>query len=83
MQDEGAVVFNCLQGGIGEDGRLQSVLERAGVRFTGSNELASAICADKLDTAEQLQARRAPQHVPRFLQTHRMASRLLAQGVRL
>lgn len=34
-RDAGAVVFNAVQGGIGEDGTLQSYLEFCGVPFTG------------------------------------------------
>jgi len=42
------VVFFGLHGGAGEDGRLQAMLELAGVPFTGSRHAASAIAMDKL-----------------------------------
>lgn len=41
------VVFNALHGGAGEDGRIQSVLELAGMPYTGSGVLASALTMDK------------------------------------
>ncbi len=40
-------VFNCVHGLYGEDGRLQSILEAAGLPYTGSGVLASAIAMDK------------------------------------
>jgi D-alanine-D-alanine ligase len=47
------VVFNALHGGSGEDGRVQAVLELAGVPYTGSGVLASALCMDK-DVSKRL-----------------------------
>ena len=41
------VVFLCLHGGFGEDGTVQGLLDFAGVRYTGSGMLASAIAMDK------------------------------------
>jgi len=41
------VVFVALHGGIGEDGTLQAILELAGVPYTGSGMLASALAMDK------------------------------------
>lgn len=41
------VVFLALHGGAGEDGRIQSVLDLAGLRYTGSNHIASAAAMDK------------------------------------
>ena len=41
------VVFLALHGGAGEDGRIQSVLDLAGLAYTGSNHIASAIAMDK------------------------------------
>ncbi len=40
-------VFNCVHGFYGEDGRLQSLLEAAGLPYTGSGVLASALAMDK------------------------------------
>ncbi|MDE0891691.1 MAG: hypothetical protein OSB14_05865, partial [Planctomycetota bacterium] len=50
----GAVVFNALHGGRGEDGDIQSALESAGVRYTGSGPAASALCMDKASTRDSL-----------------------------
>lgn len=47
--DTGAVdvVFLALHGGAGEDGRIQAVLDLAGMAYTGSNHIASAAAMDK------------------------------------
>lgn len=45
-----ALVFFGLHGGEGEDGRLQGLLEIAGVPFTGSGPAASQRCMDKRTT---------------------------------
>jgi D-alanine-D-alanine ligase len=39
--------FLALHGGQGEDGSLQALLDLAGVRYTGSGHLASALAMDK------------------------------------
>jgi D-alanine-D-alanine ligase len=44
---ESDVVFVALHGGAGEDGTLQAVLDLAGVPYTGSGMLASALAMDK------------------------------------
>jgi D-alanine-D-alanine ligase len=41
------VVFLALHGGAGEDGRLQAILDLAGLAYTGSNHIASAAAMDK------------------------------------
>lgn len=41
------IVFIALHGGAGEDGRLQAMLDLAGLRYTGSNHIASAAAMDK------------------------------------
>jgi D-alanine-D-alanine ligase len=41
------VVFLALHGGAGEDGRVQAVLDLAGLPYTGSNHFASATAMDK------------------------------------
>jgi D-alanine-D-alanine ligase len=41
------VVFLALHGGAGEDGRMQAMLDLAGVAYTGSNHLASSAAMDK------------------------------------
>ncbi len=47
------VVFLALHGGAGEDGRIQAVLDLAGLPYTGSNHIASATAMDK-DLAKRL-----------------------------
>lgn len=41
------VVFLALHGGAGEDGRLQAMLDLAGIAYTGSNHIGSAAAMDK------------------------------------
>jgi D-alanine-D-alanine ligase len=41
------VVFLALHGGAGEDGRIQALLNLAGMAYTGSNHIASAAAMDK------------------------------------
>jgi D-alanine-D-alanine ligase len=41
------LVFLALHGGQGEDGTLQALLDMAGIRYTGSGHLASALAMDK------------------------------------
>ena len=47
------VVFLGLHGGRGEDGTIQNLLDLAGVRYTGSGPVGSAIALDK-DLSKQL-----------------------------
>lgn len=44
---EADVVFMGLHGGYGEDGTIQALLEMAGIRYTGSGHMASAVAMDK------------------------------------
>lgn len=44
---EADVVVLALHGGHGEDGTVQALLDMAGVRYTGSGHLASALAMDK------------------------------------
>ena len=44
------VVFNALHGGNGENGVINGMLEDAGIPYTGSGYLASAIAMDKFKT---------------------------------
>ncbi len=41
------LVFLALHGGAGEDGRIQAMLDLAGLKYTGSNHIASAAAMDK------------------------------------
>ena len=47
------VAFLALHGGVGENGHLQSLLELAGIRYTGTGPLGSAIAMDK-DVSKRL-----------------------------
>lgn len=44
---EADVVFLGLHGGFGEDGSIQALLDMAGIAYTGSGHLASALAMDK------------------------------------
>lgn len=47
-------IFIGLHGGIGENGTLQKMLEKAKVPFNGSGSTASALCMDKYKTGEAI-----------------------------
>ena len=53
---EAELVFLALHGGYGEDGTVQALLDLAGVRYTGSGHLASALAMDKDLTKTVLRA---------------------------
>ena len=59
------VVFNCLHGGVGEDGTVQALMDLIGMPYTGSGMLACALAMNKV------QAKRAFQqvelHTPKFV----------------
>ena len=72
------VVFLALHGGQGEDGTIQALLDMAGVRYTGSGHLASALAMDKdlsktlfraagVQTADWLMAPQSPALVEQSL----------------
>ncbi len=50
------VVFLALHGGTGEDGTVQAILDLAGLPYTGSGRLASALAMDKDLTKRLLRA---------------------------
>lgn len=49
------VVFNALHGGAGEDGTVQRILQRSGIRYAGSNAQASAASFNKIIARQMLQ----------------------------
>lgn len=59
------VVINALHGGVGEDGSVLRILERAGVAYTGSRPHAAALAHHKARAHEVLQAAgiRVPQTI--------------------
>ena len=48
------VVLNALHGGVGEDGTVQRMLERAGVPYAGSRALSSGLSMNKVRAREVL-----------------------------
>ncbi|ONM26334.1 D-alanine--D-alanine ligase [Zea mays] len=48
VKETEAVVFIAVHGGIGEDGTIQTLLESAGVPYTGPGPIASRTCIDKV-----------------------------------
>src|SRR5688572_26660977 len=59
-QCEVQAVFLALHGRLGEDGCIQGLLELAGIPYTGSNVLASALAMDKLKAKEMFRLHNVP-----------------------
>ncbi len=59
------VVLNALHGGVGEDGSVQRILERAGVPYAGSRPVAASLSLNKIRAREVLQ--RAGIEMPRAI----------------
>jgi D-alanine-D-alanine ligase len=59
------VVFIAMHGGFGEDGRLQEILEKLSVGYTGPGRQASRIAMDKIVSRRLF--RRAGLSVPRYV----------------
>jgi D-alanine-D-alanine ligase len=57
------VVLNALHGGVGENGVVQRLFERAGVPYAGSSAYASALSLDKIRASEAFE--RAGVAIPR------------------
>lgn len=58
LDPQRTIIFPALHGGFGEDGRLQSLCEQAGLEYCGSDAQASRLCMAKDQTkaiAEKLQ----------------------------
>lgn len=55
-KEKAEIVFIALHGKYGEDGMIQSVLELAGIPYTGSGVTSSAITMDKIMTARLFKA---------------------------
>jgi D-alanine-D-alanine ligase len=54
------LIFNALHGQFGEDGTIQAILETAGVKYTGSDMLASALGMNKAVFHQLLKANNIP-----------------------
>ena len=52
---EAPFAFIGLHGGIGENGVLQGMLTKSGVKFNGSGEKASGLCMNKFEIAKRLE----------------------------
>lgn len=75
-------VVNALHGGAGEDGRVQRILDQAGVSYTGSSATASALSLNKIQAKRALQ--RANIRIPRavaFTLSHRMHTGEMAKRI--
>ncbi len=59
------VAFIAMHGPYGEDGTIQGLLELAGIYYTGSKVLASALGMDKIKFREVLQGKGLP--IPKYL----------------
>ncbi|MEK9176882.1 MAG: ATP-grasp domain-containing protein [Patescibacteria group bacterium] len=59
------VAWNVLHGEYGEEGKLQRILDRLGMPYTGSGAYASALAFNKILTKEELEKHgvRMPRHV--------------------
>jgi len=51
------IVLPMLHGEFGEDGRLQSLLEKGRFEYAGSDSISSALCMDKVATKERVAAK--------------------------
>lgn len=71
------VVFVAMHGGFGEDGRLQRILEKARVPYTGPKEESSRIAMDKI--ASRVIFQKAGLNVPRYLCVKKCEAGSLAQ----
>ena len=60
LADRVDLVFLALHGAVGEDGTIQGVLELAGLPYTGSGVLASALAMDKVKAKEVYRAEGVP-----------------------
>ena len=59
------VAFIAMHGPYGEDGTMQGMLELAGIKYTGSEVLASALGMDKVKFRQVLKGQRIP--VPKYV----------------
>lgn len=59
------VAFIAMHGPYGEDGTIQGMLELAGIKYTGSKVLASALGMDKIKFREFLKGKGLP--IPKYL----------------
>lgn len=60
IQPETDLIFPALHGTFGEDGRLQALLETAGIHYCGSDAAASRLCMDKAATKAIARGQKVP-----------------------
>ncbi len=73
MEDEKAeVVFIAMHGPYGEDGTIQGMLEMAGLKYTGSGVLASALGMDKVAFRKIMKSAKIP--IPEYIVVKRKDS---------
>lgn len=60
MRNHFDVAFNCLHGGIGEDGTLQALLEVFDIPYTGSPVLTNVLAMNKLKAKKRFQIEGIP-----------------------
>lgn len=66
------IVFIALHGTFGEDGRIQGMLDLAGIPYTGSGVLASALGMDKTKAKKLISQNGV--RCPKFLEVHQIIS---------
>lgn len=75
------IVFLALHGSNGEDGKVQSVFDLMGIRYTGSNPLSSGMAMDKGITKMVFEAKGVPTPKGITLEKHTCSSRLADYGM--
>ena len=65
-KQEGAVLLNCVQSELGDNGYLQSYLQQKEVQVlhTGSDVHATALCHDKVGITKPAPLMQSPAHIP-------------------
>ncbi len=72
LEEKADIVFIALHGRLGEDGKIQSMLESIPLPYTGSGVAASAVCFNKLLANKVLESFDVP--VPRYSFMHGSAN---------
>lgn len=78
---EADIVFLALHGANGEDGKVQSVLDLMGVKYTGSGPLSSGMAMDKGITKMVFEAKGVPTPKGITLEKDKCSSRLADYGM--
>ena len=78
---EADIVFLALHGANGEDGKVQSVLDLMGIKYTGSNPLSSGMAMDKGITKMVFEAKGIPTPKGSTLERNNCSSQLADYGM--